>query len=253
MNRYAVIGKRVRHSKSPAIFKILFDKYNIDAEYGFVEADITDEKGMKNVLLALDGANITAPYKFLAARVCDKLKTDTGKYKAVNTIVRKNGLLVGYNTDIYGVLKGLESLNTNCSKFLLLGVGGAAVAAAIAIKKAGGILYVHNRTLHKAEEFAGYYDAKVVRDIQDFESDCVTIVNTVSSQKFVYEKIELIRVENLNFLDAIYPSPSYSLHKKIKKYISGEKWLVAQALESFKVFAGVEFDASLQEHLERSI
>ncbi len=238
MNKYAVIGRKVQNSKSPAIFKVLFEHYKVDAEYGFVEADITDKKAMRKIVRELSGANITAPYKLLAAQACDTIETDTGKYKAVNTIIKKRDVLVGYNTDIYGVLKGLEALKTSCKNFLLLGTGGAAVAVAIAIKKIGGMLYVHNRTLHKAEAFAEYYGAKVIRNIQDWGSDCVTVVNTVACPEFVHEKIDLLEVKDLSFLDAVYPFPEYASHEKIKEYIKGEKWLIAQALRNFELFTG---------------
>ena len=250
--QYAVIGDNVTKSKSPKIFKILFEKYNIRAEYTFLEKYNLDKESLRQILLLLDGANITSPYKYIAGAACNKV-INNNNLLAVNTVLNKNGYLIGYNTDAFGVFKSFESIKNKTHYVLLLGAGGAAVSAAKAITTMNKKLYVYNRTFSKAESLAKIFSAVAIKRLKDIPKEHITIVNTVPNKNFVFNVLENLEVNSLYFVDAIYPSPPYRNHKKIIKYIKGEKWLIGQALESFHIFTSIKPKKDIENYLEKVI
>ena len=237
---YAVIGNNVSKSKSPLIFKYLFDIYGIDAIYGYKEHRTLNNKTIIPVLKALSGANITSPYKRIAAEACDKLEGVAYKIGVVNTVVNREGALIGYNTDVDGVEYCLKE--TNCADILLIGAGGAANAAAQAVKNSGRKLFIANRTFEKADMLAKIYGGTVVEDFTTFDKSCLTIINTVPNNKFVIGILDAIKSRNITLIDAIYPQQIYVAHAKISHYIRGEVWLAAQAIKSFEIFTGIKVE-----------
>ena len=92
--------------------------------------------------------NKTNAFKFL-----DKIDTSAQAVSAVNTVVNKNGKLVGYNTDIYGIEMALRELKVDISTstFLVLGAGGAARAVMYCLARyKSPQIYLANRTYARA-------------------------------------------------------------------------------------------------------
>jgi len=97
-------------------------------EAGLVKAVTEMRRGQ------LDGANVTMPHKRLAATLVDELAPDARRADAVNTIVRQPERLVGHLTDVAGVRDASEEAGLPASgPVLVLGVGGAAAAAILAV------------------------------------------------------------------------------------------------------------------------
>jgi shikimate dehydrogenase len=88
------------------------------------------------------GANVTIPYKEAAVPLLDECDPTATRIGAINTIVHRNGRLVGYNTDAPGFLHALAecvgcSFDSHGKKAVILGTGGAARAAAVALLENG--------------------------------------------------------------------------------------------------------------------
>jgi shikimate dehydrogenase len=86
------------------------------------------------------GVNVTIPYKEAVIRHLDHLAQEARLIGAVNTIVNKNGKLVGYNTDVYGFIRALKEglkFNPRGKTIFILGAGGAAKAAGFGLAIAG--------------------------------------------------------------------------------------------------------------------
>ena len=147
MKTFGLLGKRLSHSFSPAVHAAFGDPdyriFETDDPVAFLEYE------------EFDGLNVTIPYKetmFSAMDVTDDVATRIG---AVNTIVRQEGRLIGYNTDGIGLLRDLEAWTTVRGKrFVILGAGGAARAAVYALGLAGAAPIVVNRTEARARELA---------------------------------------------------------------------------------------------------
>ena len=101
---------------------------------------------------------MTVPHKERVAGLVDRLDAAAAAIGAVNTIVRENGSLAGYNTDAYGFitsLKAMAGFDPRGKRAVLLGAGGAARAAVFALAEEGvRSLVIANRTLERAESLA---------------------------------------------------------------------------------------------------
>ena len=128
MAKYGLLGKNISYSFSRKYFSNKFENekrkdsyvnFDIDCVEKFPEI-IKDTEGLK-------GLNVTIPYKESIIPFLDKLDNEAEKIGAVNTIkIKKNGQLVGYNTDHYGFAKSLEQFLPFYEKTaLVLGSGGA--------------------------------------------------------------------------------------------------------------------------------
>lgn len=157
MKNYGLFGEHLSHSKSPEIQKYIYNLIGYDADYNLYEFPKGDLSNYINRLKnnSLDGVNVTIPYKKDVIEYLDVLDPKAKDIAAVNTIVRKNGLLYGYNTDYYGIEKTLETFdpveNKDC---LILGYGGASqpLIHFLADKNAKTI-YIASRKSEKYKDF----------------------------------------------------------------------------------------------------
>ena len=144
MKQVGLIGYPVAHSRSPQMHNAAFRQIGFDAVYALWETPPGTLVQRVASLRAPDilGANVTIPYKEDVVPLldeCDRLATRIG---AVNTIVNRDRKLVGYNTDASGLVRALAECPGSpfdaCDKeTVILGTGGAARAAAIAMIDAG--------------------------------------------------------------------------------------------------------------------
>ncbi len=84
------------------------------------------------------GANVTLPYKNDALKLVDDIEPLAARVGAINTIVNRAGRLIGYNTDVQGFLNALAGgfnlpFDGRDKSAIILGTGGAARAAAVAL------------------------------------------------------------------------------------------------------------------------
>lgn len=135
--RFAVVGDPVEHSRSPAIHNAAFAALGVEADFTLMEVPFDRFADVVVALRAgdLDGVSVTMPHKQHAHDAADELAPDAARTGAVNTLVVKDGRLVGYNTDITGVRHALQSVEASRHHpILILGYGGAAAAALLAVE-----------------------------------------------------------------------------------------------------------------------
>ena len=110
------------------------------------------------------GASVTIPHKGAVMQYLDRVGGDAALAEAVNTIVVEGGELLGYNTDVVGVHDAVVDVcgdSLRGAPGLLLGAGGAARAAALALARLGVDLTVVNRTAAAAQRLAALTAAAV--------------------------------------------------------------------------------------------
>jgi len=83
------------------------------------------------------GFNITLPYKETILDCLDAVDEEAKVIKSVNAVKIKSGRLIGYNTDIYGIMDTFDfySVTTQEKNVLLLGAGGASKSMLYVLKK----------------------------------------------------------------------------------------------------------------------
>lgn len=164
-DRYAVIGHPISHSKSPLIHRQFAAQTGQDLSYEAVEAPLDDFAGTVQRLRAegYSGCNVTVPFKFAARDLSDQLSGRARAAEAVNTLIFRDGKILGDNTDGAGLVRDIEQnlgFRLLFKRVLLLGAGGAAHGVIWQLFNAGASLVVANRSLDKAEQmvsdFASY-------------------------------------------------------------------------------------------------
>ena len=110
--------------------------------------------------LGLQGVNVTVPHKEAAFNACDELDPFAKKIGVVNTIVERDGLLYGYNTDSPGFLKAISEFK-DIKTVLFLGAGGTAQSTSSILRNEGYEVTLLNRsearlTKYKALGFETY-------------------------------------------------------------------------------------------------
>ena len=166
MTRLAgIFGYPLAHSLSPAFQQAAFNHYGLDARYlawetppDALAAEVAKLRGGDFI-----GANVTIPHKQAVMALLDEVDPLAAAIGAVNTIVKRGGRLVGYNTDAHGFMRALKedaAFEPSGRRALLLGAGGAARAAAFALCQEGAAsLVIANRTLERAAALAAALNA----------------------------------------------------------------------------------------------
>ena len=158
MDRYAVFGFPIGHSKSPLIHQQFAEQTRQELSYSAIEVKPEDfDETLANFFKeGGKGLNCTVPLKELAYAKVDQL-TERAKFSgAVNTIkLMDDGTLLGDNTDGVGLLSDLcENLGLDLAgkRILVLGAGGASRGILGPLLSAKPTeLYLANRTISKAQ------------------------------------------------------------------------------------------------------
>lgn len=150
MLKYGLLGEHLSHSYSPQIHKMVFEYLNLDASYELIEKNKDELKEMIDKLRAgeYQGYNVTIPYKIEIMQYLDEISSEAQAIGSVNTVLYRDGKVIGYNTDYYGFYNELlyyrvEIKNKNC---YVLGTGGASLAIHKALIDLGGnVKYVSRK------------------------------------------------------------------------------------------------------------
>jgi len=149
---FAIVGNPAAHSGSPAIHNAIFRERGIAAAYAIFETDdFLDVAQSLGQHYAPAGISITAPFKEQAFAFAESAGADmrgnAREAGSVNTLVRIGGRLVADNTDADGFATLIGK--TNARTAAVIGAGGTARAALVALRRAGIESIVFNRTVGK--------------------------------------------------------------------------------------------------------
>ena len=136
--RCGLLGRSLKHSYSPEIHRMISEQMQHPYEYAIYEKEPEEvENFIRNG--EWDGLNVTIPYKEVVMRFCDEISEEAHEICAVNTLVRRGGKIIGYNTDYFGFKKSLEDAGicVKGAKTTVLGSGGASKAVCKALDDMG--------------------------------------------------------------------------------------------------------------------
>jgi shikimate dehydrogenase len=264
-----LIGHKLKHSISPQFQQAAFDYLGLDIRYELWD---TDKDELPNVVEGIRkpsklGANVTIPYKEAVLLLLDKVDQLARRIGAVNTIVKRDDKLVGYNTDAGGFIRALEEdggFDPKGKRAVLIGAGGAARAVSFALTDAGvRSLVILNRSIERGKELA--MDLKWDLKVSDTEvialswkdgrtltalSECDLLVNCTSvgmknsaSEGKSPLSMGLIPKRALIY-DVVYnpiETPLIAAAKRAgARTLGGLPMLVYQGAASFKLWTGEE-------------
>lgn len=261
-----LIGYPTEHSLSPAIHHYWMKHHGIDGAYKlFTTPSARLRQTAGHMRRKVRGFNITVPHKETVMEYLDTIDALATRIGAVNTVTVDGDTLSGTNTDAYGFL---ENLRQGCggnlpdlSKVVILGAGGAARAAIVALSDAGAEhITVSNRTLETAQKLAAEFDVSACG--WDVSGACLTdatlVVNTTSLGMKNHPPLNL-SLQHLAphavVYDIVYNPLETSLLKAAKgrgnPTVDGLGMLLFQAQKAFALWHGVEpaVDEGLRKHV----
>lgn len=131
-----ILGWPVSHSLSPAMQNAAFAALGLD--WAYVPLPMAPEHletAVRGLLAAgFAGANVTIPHKSAAALLCDQLDPIAAEAGSVNTLVFADGRISGSSTDVVAIAGAVAASGRRA---LVLGAGGSAKAAVVALRGAG--------------------------------------------------------------------------------------------------------------------
>jgi len=160
MEKVGLIGYPLGHSISPVFQQAAFDELGLSVRYELWETDPDKLGNTVKGLLAEDklGSNVTVPYKEDVIPFLDDLNEIARDIGAVNTIVKLDGKLIGYNTDAEGFLRAVEiegKFDPEAKTVTMIGAGGVARAIGFILVKSGAkVLNLFDIDQNRAEKLA---------------------------------------------------------------------------------------------------
>ena len=259
----AVVANPIKHSISPFIHNRAFEATHTNGVYLAWEVEATDlAETVANIRrYQMFGINLSMPYKEQVIPYLDQLSEEARLIGAVNTVVNREGTLIGYNTDGKGFFKSLPSFKISKKRLVLLGAGGAAKAIlAQAILDGVSQISVFVRSssmgktrpyLEKIQNATGFrvdlFELEDVQDLQDSITKADLLVNATSvgmDESSHPIPTSIVLPEKLLVADVIYQPFETPFLKWAKEQgnqsINGLGMLLYQAAEAFQLWTGKE-------------
>lgn len=257
----AVVAKPIKHSISPFIHNTAFEKTIVNGVYLALEIEAEDlEATVANIRrYNMFGINLSMPYKQEVIQYLDELAPSARLIGAVNTVVNKNGTLIGYNTDGKGFFKSLPSFAIQGKKMTILGAGGAATAiiAQAALDQAEEIFVFtrqvsYDKTVSKMEVISRQTKSRIqVLNLEDSatlqekinQSDLLVNGTSVGMDGKTLPLAESVQLPSrILVADVIYkpfetPFLKWARSQKVEA-VNGLGMLLYQAAEAFELWTG---------------
>ncbi len=256
-----VIGKPIKHSRSPTIHNFWIEKYSLNARYNKLEVDKTEIKDLIQKVRdgKIKGLNITIPYKKIMIDFVDEVEESVIRSNAINTVYRVNDKIIGANTDGIGFISSLKTdLNFNINSntnVMCIGAGGAAYGIVSSlIDLSPNIIRIINRTkssgiklIRHFEKFAQsrtsfettLLDSNLINDV-DLLVNCTSCgmdgKNPLAIELASMNKESL--VYDIVYEPALTPLMKLAMDNKLQN-TNGYYMLARQAAESFYRWFGI--------------
>ena len=258
-----VIGDPVEHSRSPQMHNSAFQEMGLDYVYIPFRVKAEELKSAVDGFKALNvvGINVTLPHKKAVLPLMDRVSEEAQLIGAVNTMVFKDDMVKGHNTDARGFLaslyeKGIDSVRG--MKVVVLGAGGGAraIVTGLALENVSSIT-IANRTFENAVKLADDLCKKTgvpmkgisldESKFSDYVSKCDMLVSTITAGMDPSIKLSIDPdwlQKDCIVCDIVYTPPETNLLKsamdKGLKTVGGMGMLVHQGAISFQLWTGLQ-------------
>lgn len=247
---FGIVGSPVGHSVSPAMHNAAFAAAGIDGLYLPLPAADADDFLAFAEAIGLEGASVTIPYKVALFERAARVDAETRQIGALNTLKRTPNGWEGRNTDRPGFMRPLESRGVQLrgARASILGAGGSARSVAMALASAGCKVTLHARDRQRALAIAGSLNGvaaewPLASTAWDLLINCTPIGMHPRSDE------SPVSAELLNrglVYDLVYNPRETRLLRDAARgrcdTIGGLEMLVAQAVEQFEWWTGVNPD-----------
>jgi 3-dehydroquinate dehydratase/shikimate dehydrogenase len=272
---YGVVADPVGHSLSPQIHNAAFGDAGINAVYVpfRVPFDVLGQFVEDVPRLGIRGLSVTIPHKEAIAKYLTKVDPAVKGIGAVNTVIFKDGEVLGYNTDYKAAMDCLESVLGGAvaagtpsplqnKRVMVLGAGGVARAVMYGLQRRGARTTIASRTRSRAQFLADQFGGRCVewqaRHIGDAEIivNCTPVGMHPNVDETPYNKSHLKPA--MIVFDTVYNPESTLLLKEARSHgcriVTGVEMFIRQAALQFLLFTGQEAPEELmRETLKRAI
>ena len=252
-----LIGAPIAHSASPAMHERAAEALGLRGHYQLIEVAGADAAGLRMMLegvrrLGFAGVNVTYPYKEAVVPLLDELATTAATMAAVNTVVVKDGRLIGHNTDTTGFARAVTPLLAPAGDAVaVIGTGGVGKAIAFALASLEVTdLRIFDSEPARAEKLASllarHGGARVARSVEDALDGATGLVNGTPVGMLPNRDTPvppaLLR-KDLWVADAVY-SPLITpllaaAQAKGARIMTGRELAIYQAADAFELFTGL--------------
>ncbi len=243
MKKLGLIGYPLSHSFSKKYFEEKFQKLNLtDCRYDvFPIENISQFHDLLKKEKDLVGLSVTIPHKETVIPFLDGLDSTAKEIGAVNCIKITNGKLKGYNTDAFGFKQSLRPfLDSNHTKALIFGTGGASKAVAYVLRSLGINFWFVSRNKNNAGNTITYDELT-----EEIINSCKLLINCTpvgmspNNDKFLALPYSAITPQHLAY-DLIYNPAETLFLKKAKEQgalvSNGYNMLCFQADEAWRIW-----------------
>ncbi len=257
---YGVLGSHASLSLSPAMQNAAFLAKHVNAVFLPCQTSKLADFLAFAREVELQGFAVTMPFKRAILRALDWVDPLANRIGACNTVALQRGRWLGWNTDAAAVVEILtKRLRLAGSRILILGAGGAARAAAYAVRAEGAEVVIAARREAMARALARGVAAQVVPwdGAESLEVDAVINATPVGMYPHVDSApIDLARLRVRVVFDMVYfPLGTRFLVEARGRgltTISGLEMLVAQGARQFEIWTGLAAPRALMEQAVRS-
>ena len=245
LNRFAVVGNPIAHSRSPDIHHQFAAQFGHAIQYDKQRVGDDDFQPFVRTFFAEGGSglNVTVPFKLLAFDMADRLSERASLAGAVNTLYMRDGELWGDNTDGIGMVNDIVqrlAWGVSGKRVLILGAGGAVrgVLKPLIDKNPESIV-IANRTIAKAkllaEQFSRYFDVQSL-GYSDVSSAFDLVINgTSTGLDGAVPPIQSLAVKSAHCYDMFYaasqtPFNQWCMNNEASAVADGLGMLVHQIL-----------------------
>ena len=244
---YALLGDPVSHSLSPVMHNSAFLHTGYNGVYlAFRVKEIgAAVSGIK--ALGVKGASVTIPHKVSVMEFLDDLDEKAERIGAVNTIINREGKLIGVNSDCLGAVKALSEKTTIKDKdVVILGAGGAARAIGFGIISEGGKITILNRSRDNGERLAKDLGAGFRPLSEIKKSACQILINATPVGMVPDTEAMPLRKQDLEnemvVMDIVYNPLKTRLLKEAENIgctvVDGVSMFVYQGASQFELWTG---------------
>jgi 3-dehydroquinate dehydratase / shikimate dehydrogenase len=272
---YGVVADPVGHSLSPQIHNAAFAEAGINAVYVpfRVPFDTLGQFVEDVPRLGVLGLSVTIPHKEAIAKFLTKVDPAVKGIGAVNTVLFKNGEVLGYNTDYKAAMDCLENLLGGAvtpgsvsplknKKVLVLGAGGVARAIMYGLQRRGAKTTIASRTRSRAQILAESFGGRCVEWAARHVADTDIVVNCTPIGMHPNVDESPVNKSHLKpsmiVFDTVYNPESTLLLKEARSHgcrvTTGVEMFIRQAALQYLLFTGKEApEALMRETLKRAI
>lgn len=204
----AVVANPIKHSISPFIHNSAFEATNTNGVYLAWEVDEAElAETVANIRrYQMFGINLSMPYKEQVIPYLDQLSEEACLIGAVNTVVNREGTLIGYNTDGKGFFKSLPSFKISRKRMILLGAGGAAkaiLAQAILDGVSQISVFVRSSSMEKTRPYL-----EKIQNATGFRVDLLALENIQELQDSITKADLLVNATSVGMDGSSQPIPT---------------------------------------------